>query len=430
MAGIAPIVLLLAGVNVSTLIQRAEVAQAKITSGTVTISSSQTIDGTVTKSRYTYSFQGKRLLLHIDQTDKATGHTDRTYLFNDKKAIAYDKAANEYVNRDVSGQASLTKAIHEVLGQVDDPLNLYLNPKFPKAFLSPFESLSGWNVHQVQGGYVAERSATEQHKKSRTVLGFTGGGLLKRFEIDSPDGSIHWDIQYRPTTGSLTFSLPSHARRVSAFTYINVTPVYRDAKAKRITETLLRRFANFRTGIITITSAGVKTELVLGDGKFRQTGPGYKWTYDGKTLAILDTVKRRLYRGNLKSSRVVETLTATGFPADSIARNLLQDKVPFTEFLGPQVHVRNPGSIGKGNKVVDILELKSENHLVSVLVPRSSGLPSQVATDITDFTGNSLSHTERNFIYSPDTGRTTNRFTLSPPTGVQLFGLPRPRHSQ
>ncbi len=160
----------------------------------------------------------------------------------------------------------------------------------------------------------------------------------------------------------------------------SVTPQFQTSAAASLAAACQRAYAGLRSVSMRI-EGGEASSVVWQSGSALQTGVGLTWTYDGTTLYILDSARRRLYRGHVVKSLIPDYLGLFHAREEPILLQLMARENPMVVLYARRqrggarrLHEpwrrtgSNPGISSKG--VRTLVQIRTDNHLIAGLRTR------------------------------------------------------------
>jgi len=389
---------------------------------TVHIQTDSEIPGKKEQTQFDFAVNGSNALFRMrEPATSILDRSDRSILFQRDKLVAYDAVANESLKRSDRTGASYSARLVGVLGPIPDALTLALDPKVMNLFFDKFRGFNDWSVSRKGATVTLYRRA----KGTETMFRFGGDRpLLREVMIKIPARRLHWIYSFKPGA-SISFSIPTDANPVYAFTVRAAPAKYASKQAKDVVQGMIKSYAAMKNGEIEVTTREGIEKLYLGGKRLREDRPGFQWSYDGSTLSVFNKRTHKFYRG--KAIRVVlsEYLVAVGAEADPIIRRLVAHRTPYSDLFPTASTVAWKGTVVTDGVVNDIVQVSGVSPRSSIFIRHDNRLLQSIESETVDKSGRVLTRNTRSFQYknlgdSPD----SSVFRLNPGS-AKVLPLPK-----
>lgn len=389
--------------DVRSLMDAAVKANRGLKSGSFSIQVKQRLRGSDSDTHFDLDFiRPNKVRIRIKE-GAVSGRvaSNRTFALDGTSFVGYDPLADEYLRRKGGGKGSLGLQMANLMGGVDDAVKYALEPDDLALFLNNFSALKDWKITKQGPDTVCRRFVTDKGNVSDIGFRFDGRrGLLKSIHLSTK--TMHLDISYAfmgPAT-SVAVAIPRSAHEVDAFYIRTGPPQYVSGKARDIGEGSVKAYQHIRSVAFRITEGTETISAWMSGKKLREVEPGFEWSYDGKSLTILDRNKKIGYRG-VPTLAINNYVAKLGHRVDPTLKAIVDRKNPMAALLGPQMKVRLAGSVRIGNVMCDVLELTVPGQRISCQIRRSDHLLAAVINDNLDTKGHVMMSSERRFEYTP-----------------------------
>lgn len=366
-------------------------------------------------STYDIAENGQTFLLRIrEPRRRGMDRSDRTFLFAPTKVVGYDAIANEQLSEATAKGASRVARLEATLGPAGDIIKALLDPPTMKAFLGNAKS-GNWRV-SAHGDQTWLTQSVPGLVKQELIALDRKTHLLRRVDAYGRGSEIHWSLSYA-APGTVAFTPPSGARRVSAFTVAPEPPVFLSKQAEQVTHRLWGAYFRYPSGTISVDGSNGRTQIAISGRRIREDQRNVSYAYDGKVLTILDRLHNRFYRGETVRVAIADMLNGIGQSCDNLSRQLTSGRAPYRDAFTATTRVSVEGQVEGSGGPCDILSVNNGNARTTIFVRRRDGLIDSIMTTI-----NGAMSSNRRYKYA-SLGKVS--FTIAPKRGQAVLPLPK-----
>jgi hypothetical protein len=288
----------------------------------------------------------------------------------------------------------------QLLGQSSHPTEeaamLMISEQAFRTWVSARRPVNAWKASAIGD----QTTVTQGSGQNRNVILFNSRtGRISGLDFRRGAVRLQWKIRYRSLRPVRMPTSPP-LRTVIAFT---ATPTIRfaNAQAKSLVATVIRSHATFVSGKVDVQDDEGDRVLLFGGGRFRQNGRTHSWAFDGRTTTLVDTRRKRRYRGTSGRATAVESFSRAGGRLDPYLRAIVQRQIPFLDVLTGIDRASVRGQTVVGNDPCLILEVTSRRNRSSLFVSTRSGRVRSITTETFGSDGSVVATTIRRFRYAP-----------------------------
>lgn len=362
---------------------------------TVRVAATTSERGKVATALYDLSFiRPKKALIAIASSSK-----HQTCFLDGTTYTLYDPARNEYMRRELHGAPDFGARLGYILGPLDQPVLLALNPTSQEAFFKGIGSLTPWNASVTGRAYRLAHTATARSVRAHIILSVDRTTHLP-IEMEFAEGQRDavYRFTYWPSPRDLSFE-PKDAKRVRELYVANDTP----AAANEATAKVMQRASDAYDGLKSLayrvkSDAGADV-IVWARNKARQESSDVVWAYDSHTLFVRNLRTGRFGKIVCHSDDIPERLKAFGGHVDATLRVLLQGRNPARTLYSRSMKARLVGQMARGGITLDFLELSMPGLRIQAQIRPNDGLPAEYLTENLDEVGHVLLRDVRTFEY-------------------------------
>lgn len=173
---------------------------------------------------------------------------------------------------------------------------------------------------------------------------------------------------------------------------------FANAETRKIVEQSKMAFANFKSGVLSITNGNEKKVYALSGAKIAATQRGAQWVYGNKKLLL--QCRKGLFKGNMGPYNVNAWLGRAGANAEILPIQIIAKKNPIDAVIPLGAKVKKVGALQVGGVWVDLVEANSATIRVSMGIRRDNHLLASLSAVNKDRDGKTLFSSERTMNWS------------------------------
>lgn len=407
-------------------------AHAALNAAQIQLEVRQTLNKQLTKTSYELTYiRPDRIRLRAREPEQnGRAASDRTFALYGDDFAAYDATVHERLARQAVPVGSIVERFSALVGKTDDVILGMLEPELLAKFMEPFRTAKGWKVSAVGGVTTLSRRSGTGGAANTTSFQFeTATKRLRGMRIGIPDGTLVWQIVYRPAPSSLTWRPPTDAPVVPSFTLRPVAPIYADAQTKRIAERSIAAYDRLRHTTFRIESTMGDGRVWISSGKVREEQPGFTYVWNNGQGAVVMKSSDTFYSGKAGLAGMIEYLARAGVRMDPLVRQIMTRQNPVRVLLVPGVRVSTVGELSISGAPGHMLRFQNDKATVTLVIRKDNGLLSSIETRINDERGVEAIRTTKLLIYdSVGSALDSKLFQLNVPSGFRsapLASLPK-----
>lgn len=357
--------------------------------------------------------------------------SDRTFSVIGDRLIAYDRLANEMLQRKAPSSTGMLGKLEAFLGEQDEPVKAILEPNAMELLLLRFKVLQGWTVLDRDKQWVAIRKVKDKDGIATSIWRFDmKTGLPRSVDLSMVTGSLAWTFTFGTPPKDLNFSPPATAISVDAFTVKPLLPRAITTTARPILLRAIEGFSKLRYATWNAVEGGRTTNVAIAVNAVRERQAEVEWTYDGTTLTAYFRKKGTAFRDLVRFSAIPKALDRIGVDIDPTTWQYVSRKGPVYTLLTADVQVKAVGNAKLDGVECDILEIKGVDVTASLWIRRTDGLTAGSGFVRVDGRGQTLASSDRT-VHFTSVGKpmALSAFQLKLPQGVTARPFPKPKSS-
>ena len=374
------------------------------------------------KSTSTLDVSGNDVLFHYQRP--AAGKLDRldlTFLMKGNTLVAYDRVANERLERSVPSKGGRATRLEEGTGAMEEAPAVIIDASRMKVMYTGLKGMSGWKESMGPGTRKLTRSAG---KSSSRLVFDAKTNLLKELYLKNPGTELLWKVTWS-TPKPPTFSIPKGAKKVASFMESEAPPTFLSKAARSTYDSLLSAASRLKSAMVVIGEDGSATSIAYNTRSVRESQPRAAWAFSGKTLTVR-APSGTYYSGRAGQGEVIDIVGQLGARVSPFTRNLLLKRVPFKNYFAFGDRIGLVGSVTIDGVKCSILRGTNPRRRTSILVRADNHLPKSVTTEQLDGRGGVLGTSNLEFTFSQMNGTLTpSALALPIPSGKRPKALPK-----
>lgn len=376
------------------------------------------VDVTTTSGRNSYKShydiwvaRPNALLMRITEPQQGgKSATDRSYRFKGAELLAVDHRAREYLRRRISASGPMYLRVANALGRMGEAFEMAISGERAKFILAALGEGHQWTR-------MGDKWQAAGQASSITVT--FAGGLIKSVSIASKEGTSRWLFSYGPARGTMELSVPKGFRFVTSFVERTATPKFASPASRKLYERAQATYQKMaHVDMVTTLDRGEKVRIRYSGRLAREDWLGYSWTYDGRTLTIIDYRRKIVYKGNARGSQVIEMLANAGCPMHPFTRAAFRKQNWLSTILTDDMSLDSAGTMSILGVKYEILSFKGPTFRGSMQIEARTGRVAEVTLKQLSRSGSVISVTESTYRFK-SVGKPigTAEFKIASPTG-------------
>lgn len=344
----------------------------------------------------------------------------RDIVAQDDKLIVWDRNLNQFQSTDRPSDVSVRVAAQTQEANFDNAVFDLFESDGITNQLGQMRTGRNWNWKRSGNGFTLTSSTGGTFQVDIQAKTMRVTGLLAKTQ----GGYTKTTYQYGSAPKESDYQVAKNAYEVKHLDPLMLPPRYASAQAQRVTEKMFRAYDNLDWIALDIEDKDRSTRILASKKQVRQIDAEADWTYDGKTLMVLDKSKKRWCKTEARPTQVVQAVAAASTRFEPFSRLLLQGQNPLRVMLGRQSTVSLVGSATIDGSACDILEADTKVATISLVVRKSDGRVQSMSTITKTADGDGLAGATRTFKYLPRSAVTAqNAFKVSAPNGWRQLSL-------
>lgn len=354
-----------------------------------------------------------RARLSIVHSGEGAAPTTLTYTVLGTTGYGYERESNAWLKRTLKS-GTVAARMEELVGEIDDPVHMLLDPDALKRFFDLMSAGGGWKSAKGAQGTTMTRGSGQ----SITNFSFDKTGRLVGVKTLVGGNRASTVITYKNPPPAIDFKAPAGAQKVDYFRERPRPPKFVDSGAKQLLNRAINRYWNIKSLQYRVDDF----EISYDRGKVRQSTPKAAWAFDGKTLTVVLHGKREVRTGPVKQGEVFDQLRKANLGMENFLRSFWLGRNPIQELAKPDMTARTMGQVTINGMKTGILELKARGIQMQVQI-RPDGLISNITSHTLDGKGRVTSTASRTFTYlGIEKSIPPANFSIKPPDGYHLGG--------
>lgn len=364
--------------------------------------------------------KANRYLFTLNSHGGPSGDMKRTYYVSGGKLTVYDPSRKEYIVRPLPKGKALGPELISLV-HIDPAVLIAVDPVAANGVLfRDLRGMTGWTQRQTGTDITMSK---ETAAVNVTLTANLSSWLPTVFNYSVSGRRVASTLAYEAPIDSVSFTPPASSHLAKTLPTPAVKPQFQTSGAAALAATCQRAYDGLRS--VSMKIEGSEASSVLWQsGEARQTGSGVTWGYDGATLSILDSAKRRLYRGHVVRSLIPDYLSLFGVREEPILLQLMAKENPMVVLYSRGQTGRLAGSMTLGGVTVQILELASHGLRTLIEIRTDNHLIAGLRTENLSSSGAVVSRSEKDFSYeSVNKHLPASTFQVTAPKGYKMLGL-------
>jgi hypothetical protein len=386
---------------------------------TVTTVSSVESPPTTTRVEIRLDRKNGRYLFDLKTTGGGKLPLNRVFYVSGAQMLIYNPDLNQYVVR----KLTLGKSVGENListAHIDPGVLMAVDPDTANRVLfANLRKIGGWAIRQG-AGFKLSHSDTVGKARRILSLSATSASLPTAFGYQLNAKGVESTFAYGAEISSVSYQPPASSRKMPIFLAPATAPRFKDSNSANLARQCNAAYLRLKS--FSANLEGAEAKSIAWQGRMaRQSGGGVTWAYDGTLLTVIDSARRRFYRGKVRGINISDYLQLFNVREDSMLRDLLLGESPLEALYGAGLTGRLAGSLSIAGVPIDILELNAPTARTQVEIRSDTHLIAALRTENLS-NGAVISRSSKALTYtSVNTMMGASAFRLSPPTGYKIF---------
>ena len=196
---------------------------------------------------------------------------------------------------------------------------------------------------------------------------------LRKAAFENGAGGIIWDVKYSPIKTITPPSKVAGAYQVAQFDELLGNPAGTSAAAKSTLQKVMGRYEQPDSIAYIATTDNETTTVSYSKSYAYQSDNFATWSYDGKTLSLLNKTNKKFYSGPASRQDVIKAVAATGSRVEINLRSFMIGRNPYRLLLNDFSSIDAGKSTTQSGESADILKAKLVFADITMTVAKKDG---------------------------------------------------------